>query len=60
VAGKRSLQALYAPVLEDGGELMVGDDDVLIDIGDGVDVIKNTVKNRGGTYLEEGFGKVLC
>ena len=46
------------PLLEDGGELMVGDDDVFRDFGDVVDVIKHTPQYGGPANLEEGFGEI--
>ena len=50
---------LLGPLLKDGGELMVSDDDMLVDIGDGVDIIEHTAKNGVITYLEQWFGEVL-
>ena len=38
---------------------MVGDDDVLINLGDGVDIIEHATENGVFSYLEQGLGKVL-
>jgi hypothetical protein len=41
------------------GELVVRDDDVLIYLGDSVDIIKHTTENRIFSYFEQGLGEVL-
>ena len=51
---------LGCPLLEDGGKLMIGDDDMLIDIGDSIDIIEHTTKDGVVTNLEQWFGEVLC
>ena len=38
---------------------MVGDDDVLIHLRDGVNVVQHTPQNGALPYFEEGFGEVL-
>ena len=47
------------PFLEDGGKLVVGDDDVLIDLGDAVDIIEHTAQYGTLAYLQQGLGEVL-
>ena len=42
------------------GKLVVGDDDVLVDVGNGIDVIKHTSQDGVVAYLQQRFGKVLC
>ena len=41
---RRHSEALGTPLLEDGGELVVGDDDVFIYLGDGIDVIEHAIE----------------
>jgi hypothetical protein len=38
---------------------MVGNNDMFIDIGNGIDIIKHTTKNGVGAYLEQWLGKIL-
>jgi len=52
-------KTLISPLLEDVGELVVGDDDVLINLGDRVDIIEHATQDGVGTYLEQGLGEVL-
>ena len=40
-------------------KLMIGDDDMLIDLGDGVDIIEHSSEDGAFSYLEEWFGEVL-
>ena len=47
------------PFLENGGELMVGHDDMFGDIGNAVDVIEHTAQDGALTNLEQRFGEVL-
>ena len=51
---------LVFPLVEDVGKLVVGDDDVLIDVGNGIDVIKHTSQDSVVAYLQQRLGKVLC
>ena len=51
---------LVFPLVEDVGKLVVGDDDVLVDVGNGIDVIKHTSQDSIVAYLKQRFGKVLC
>ena len=50
---------LAGPLFKDGGELMISDDDVFIDIGDGIDVVQHTAEDCVVTNLQQGFGEVL-
>lgn len=50
---------LRSPFAEDGGELVVGDEDVLIDLGDAVDVIEHAAQNGALADLQQGLGEVL-
>ena len=47
------------PVLEDRGELVVGDDDVLVDEAGPVDVVDEPVQDGLLPYLQEGLGEVF-
>ena len=47
-----------SPLVEDGGELVVGNDDVLGDVGDGVDVIEHASEDGVVANLQEGLGEV--
>ena len=38
---------------------MVGNDDMFIDIRNGIDIIEHTTKNGVAAYLEQWFGEVL-
>ena len=51
---------LVFPLVEDVGKLVVGDDDVLVDVGNGIDVIKHTSQDSVVAYLQQRLGKVLC
>lgn len=51
---------VLCPFLEDVGELMVGDDDVLIYLWYLVDIIKHTTEDGALPYLEEWLWEVLC
>ena len=48
-----------SPFLENGGELMVGDDDVFGDIRNPVDIIEHATQDGALTYLEQRFGEVF-
>ena len=50
---------LAGPLFEDGGELMICDDDVFIDVGDGIDVVQHTAEDGVVTNLQQGFGEIL-
>lgn len=50
---------LGCPLFEDGGKLMIGNDDMLIDIRNGIDVIEHTTKDGVVTNLEQWLGEVL-
>lgn len=50
---------LCSPLLEDGGKLMISDDDVLVYLGDSVYIIKHTAEDGVSTYLQQGLGEVL-
>ena len=50
---------VLGPIGEDVGELVVGDDDVLVDLGDAVDIREHPTENRGVTDLQQGLGEVL-
>ena len=50
---------LAGPLFEDGGKLMISDDDVFIDIGDGIDVVQHAAEDGVVTNLQQGFGKIL-
>ena len=50
---------LRGPFAEDGGELVVGDEDVLIDLGDAVDVIEHAAQDGALADLQQGLGEVL-
>ena len=50
---------LFRPVLEDRGELVVGDDDVLVDEAGPVDVVDEPVQDGLLPYLQEGLGEVF-
>ena len=50
-----TVMTVLLPRLEDGGKLMIGDDDVLCDVGDGVNVTKQAVENGVFTNLQQGF-----
>lgn len=54
-----AIMLLLGPLFEDGGELVVRNDDVFIHIGDGVDVVQHTAENGVVTNLQQWFGKVL-
>ena len=47
------------PFLENGGELMVGNDDVFGDIGNPVDIIEHAAQYGAFTNLEQRFGEVF-
>ena len=49
---------LLLPCLEDGGELVVSDDDVLVDVADGVDVVEHAPQDGVVAYLQQGLGMV--
>ena len=49
----------FCPVFEDRGELMIGNNDMLIDIRDGIDIIKHSPENRILAYLQQRFGEIL-
>ena len=51
---------LVFPLVEDVGKLVVGDDDVLIDVGNGINVIKHTSQDSVVAYLKQRLGKILC
>ena len=51
--------SFFCPVFEDVGELMVGDDDVFIDVRYAIDVIEHTVQDGAVAYLEQGFGEIF-
>ena len=38
---------------------MIGDNDMLIDIRDGIDIIKHSPENRILAYLQQRFGEIL-
>ena len=42
------------------GELMICDDDMLIYLGDSVDIIKHTTQNRIITNLQQWLWEVFC
>ena len=46
------------PFLENGGELMVGYDDVFGDIGNSVDIIEHAAQDGALSNLEQRFGEV--
>lgn len=48
-----------SPFLENGGELMVGDDNVFGDIGNPVDIIEHAAQDGAFTNLEQRFGEVF-
>ena len=50
---------LVFPLVEDVGKLVVGDDDVLVDVGNGIDVIKHTSQDGVVAYLQQWLGKVF-
>ena len=47
------------PLSEDGGELVVGNDDVFIHVGDGIDVVQHAAKDGVVTNLQQRFGEIL-
>ena len=47
------------PFLENGGELMVGNDDVFGDIGNPVDIIEHAAQDGALSNLEQRFGEVF-
>jgi len=49
----------FCPVFEYAGKLVVGDDYVLIDLRDAVDVIEHHAQDGAVPYLQEGLGEVL-
>ena len=48
------------PVFEDGGELMIGDDDMLIDLRDAVYVVEHPSEDGALSYFQQWFREVLC
>ena len=55
-----AIAAVALPLLEGRGKLVVGDDDVLGDVGDGVNVTEQAVEDGGLTYLQQRLGRVAC
>ena len=47
------------PLFEDGGELVISDNDVFIDVGDGIDVVQHAAEDGVVTNLQQGFGEIL-
>ncbi len=47
------------PGLKDGGEFTVGDDDVAVDAGDGVDVVQEPAQDGALPYLKQRLGEVF-
>ena len=52
--------AFFGPVVEDVSKLVVGDDDMLIDVCYTVDVVNHASKNGVVANLEQWFWKVFC
>ena len=50
---------LLGPLFEDGGKLVVRNDDVFIHVGDGIDVVQHTAEDGVVTNLQQRFGKIL-
>jgi len=47
------------PCFEDGGKLMVRNNDMFVHLGDGIDVVQHTAENGVVTNLQQWFGKIL-
>ena len=50
---------LFCPFFEDGSELVVGDNDVFVNVGNAVDVVQHAAEDGVVTNLQQGLGEVL-
>lgn len=53
------IMLFLGPIFEDGGKLVVSDDNMLVNVGDSVDVIQHPSQDGAVAYLQQWLGKVF-